>query len=142
MTHPSPDESIIYLAGPYSNDAPRDKYSASPADKRLARFNALTEAAKYLIEQGRVVYSPITMTHPIDIRLNNQPTSQFWVKFDESFMRHCSELCILTLPGWDYSSGVAREIQFFKNLGITANHLDPRTIGITPACPDFAKAFS
>ena len=32
-------------------------------------------------------------------------------------MARCDELIVLTLPGWDKSSGVAGEIEYFKSRG-------------------------
>ena len=91
---------IIYLASPYSNDAPADPSRKASAEKRVARFNAVTEAARCLIEQNQIVYSPLTMTHPIDIRMKRDPGSAFWIAFDKAFMAHCGRLIVLKLPGW------------------------------------------
>lgn len=131
---------IIYLAGPYSNNAPISSGS-STAEKRLARFNAVTEVAKQLIEAEHIVYSPLTMTHPIDLRMANDPGSDYWVAFDEAIMQHCSAIYILKLPGWDQSSGVRREIEFFKEQGIQPVYLSPSEYGISPDIDDFAAAF-
>jgi Domain of unknown function (DUF1937) len=83
-----------------------------------ARFQAATRAAATLVKKGYVVYSPITMTHPMDKLLatsTNTLGSDFWVKFDEAFMSACSSMCVLTLDGWEDSSGIRREIEFFSN---------------------------
>jgi hypothetical protein len=100
--------SIVYLACPYSNPN---------SDVRLARFNAATHVAAKLIERGLIVFSPITMTHPVDLMLAAEGDtlgSEYWVEFDISFMQACSEIRILTLPGWRESRGVQREIAFFE----------------------------
>lgn len=132
---------LIYIAGPYSNDAPANPtHNASP-EKRVARFNAVTELARCLIEKGEVVYSPLTMTHPIDIRMEHDPGSAFWVKFDEEFMSHCGRIIVLKLPGWDASSGVRREIDYFKSRGIEVEWAEPNDYGITVEHSDFAMAF-
>ena len=55
-------ERIIYLAGPYSNDAPANPQGKASAEKRLARFDAVTEVARHLIEQSEIVYSPFPLT--------------------------------------------------------------------------------
>jgi hypothetical protein len=133
---------IIYLAGPYSNDAPRHPKGDASAEKRLARFNAITEAARQLIEQGKIVYSPLTMTHPIAVRMKNDPGSAFWVSFDEAFMVHCRRLIVLKLPGWDASSGIIREIEFFRYRGVAPEWCEPSKIGITKDDPEFEKAFA
>jgi len=132
---------VIYLAGPYSNDAPQNPDAKASPEKRAARFNAVTEAARHLIEAQEIVYSPLTMTHPIDVRMKADPGSQFWVSFDEAFMTHCTRLIVLRLPGWDQSSGVRHEIEFFSKRGIGPEWRDPKDFGISPDLPDFAAAF-
>jgi hypothetical protein len=98
---------VIYLACPYTHP---------DQAVRAARFHAATRAAAALISQGNIVYSPITMTHPIDLVLGGSETlgSEYWVTFDEAFMDFCSELYVLTLDGWDKSPGIAREIEYFQ----------------------------
>jgi Domain of unknown function (DUF1937) len=51
---------LIYLACPYSDPS---------AAVRLQRFEHATKAAAALIQQGHIVFSPITMTHPIDLEI-------------------------------------------------------------------------
>jgi Domain of unknown function (DUF1937) len=133
--------SIAYIAGPYSNDAPANRSRNASAEKRIARFNAVTELARCMIENGELIYSPLTMTHPIDIRMKHDPGSAFWVTFDEAFMVHCDRIIVLKLPGWDESSGVNREIKFFSEMGIEAQYVDPNAYGIDPSHPDFSAAF-
>jgi hypothetical protein len=72
------------------------------------------------------VYSPITMTHPIDLVMAEEGAtmgSDYWCDFDEAFMDVCSEMIILTIPGWDESSGIRREIKFFENAGKPIRYL-------------------
>lgn len=136
------DAKLIYIAGPYSNDAPADRTRNASPEKRVARFNAVTEAARCLIEKQEVVYSPLTMTHPIDIRMKHDPGSAFWVALDETFMGFCGRILVLKLPGWDHSSGVKHEIDFFKARGIEVEWAEPSEFGISSADPDFAAAFA
>lgn len=131
---------MIYIGGPYSNNAPVSDGPASAA-KRLARFNAVTELARQMIEKEKLIYSPLTMTHPIDIRMLHDPGSDFWVDFDEAFMGHCSSMVVLKLPGWEKSSGLKREIKFFEDLGLPVEYIDPRDVGINSNHPDFSEAF-
>jgi hypothetical protein len=135
-------DGIIYLAGPYSNDAPANPDLKATADKRVARFNAITDCARQLIELGNIVYSPLTMTHPIDVRMEHDPGSEFWVKFDEAFMAHCNHIYVLKLPGWDASSGVAREIHYFHQRSIEPVFCDPSDFDISRLNPDFVEAFN
>ena len=110
---------IIYLASPYTHQS---------IEVRNERFRAANRAAAKLIKQGHIVYSPITMTHPIDMLLAEEDGtlgSKFWVDFDEAFMGFCSEIYVLKIAGWDTSSGVKREIEFFNNSGKPVTYLDP-----------------
>jgi hypothetical protein len=100
---------IIYLAGPYTH---------SNKHIKEARYEAITRAAAKLVVKGYIVYSPITMTHPIDVILAHEHAtlgSDYWVSFDEAFMEHCSEMVVLTLSGWEQSSGIKREVKFFTD---------------------------
>jgi nucleoside 2-deoxyribosyltransferase len=102
---------LIYLACPYTH---------ATAEIRLQRFQHATKAAAALIRQGHIVFSPITMTHPIDIEMagsENTLGSDFWVAFDEAFMDRCDVFALLPLEGWQQSSGVKREIEYFESAG-------------------------
>jgi hypothetical protein len=118
--------SIIYLACPYTD---------SDRLLRLWRFEMATAAAATLIKRGYIVFSPITMTHPIDVVLagsDNTLGSDYWVKFDEAFMSMCSEMVILNIDGWDRSSGIKREIEFFRNAGKPVSFMAPSEVEFIP----------
>jgi len=102
---------MIYLAYPYTHP---------DSEIRRRRFEGATSAAATLISGGHIVYSPITMTHPIDIVLagaGNTLGSDYWVRFDEAFMNACSEMVVVDTPGWKESKGIQREIDYFRSHG-------------------------
>ena len=110
---------VIYLACPYTDPDPA---------VRKARFEVATAVAADLIRAGRIVYSPITMTHPIDIVLagaSNTLGSDYWVAFDEAFMEMCSEIIVIRLDGWQKSSGVRREIAYCQERNRLVRYMDP-----------------
>jgi hypothetical protein len=112
---------IVYLACPYTD---------ASADVRGERFHAATKAAAALISRGHIVFSPITMTHPIDVVMAGTAGtlgSEFWVAYDEAFMSFCSELAIVKICGWDKSSGIARERQYFEARSLPIWFVDPDT---------------
>ncbi len=114
---------IVYLACPYTDDS---------SQIREKRFRAATEAAANLIRQGHIVFSPVTMTHSIDIVLAGSESTlgtEFWVRFDEAFMEVCSEMAILRIEGWQESSGILRERKFFESRGRPVWFLDPAPDG-------------
>src|SRR5579872_5662929 len=100
---------IIYVAVPYTD--------LDPA-VRDGRWHLANLAAAHLIKtRETIVYSPITMTDPLDRVLAGSGKtlgSDYWVKFDEAFMTTCSSIAVVTVPGWDKSSGVKREIARFE----------------------------
>jgi hypothetical protein len=98
---------IVYLACPYTDPNPA---------VRLGRYKLATRAAAYIATHGYVVYSPITMTHPMDIimgGMTKKPNSNYWYEFDEAFMEVCTRMIVLMIDGWESSKGVKREIDFF-----------------------------
>lgn len=114
---------IVYLACPYSH---------SSMEVRLARFEASAHAAAHLIHQGMFVYSPITMTHPIDLVMAEEGDtmgSEYWCDFDEAFMRVCSEMIVLTIQGWQDSRGISREMEFFRAAGKPIRYLSTAADG-------------
>jgi hypothetical protein len=118
MIQPTSKRELIYLACPYTH---------SSTEIRLQRFEQATKAAASLIAQGHIVFSPITMTHPIDLKMagkDNTLGSDFWVAFDETFMERCDVFVLLPLDGWRDSNGIKREIEYFRNAGKPLKVLD------------------
>jgi hypothetical protein len=68
------------------------------------------------------------MTHPIDIVLADEGQtlgSEYWVAFDEAFMRLCGSIMVLKIDGWLESNGVNREIKYFEDRGIPVIYIEP-----------------
>lgn len=113
---------VIYVGGPYTH---------ADHSIRRERFDALTKIAADFVKQGHIVYSPITHTHPIDlhfVRDDVHLSSDFWCDFDETFMSVCTEMVIVQLPGWDQSSGVKREREYFERRGLPVTFLDAENL--------------
>lgn len=73
------------------------------------------------------------MTHPIDLLLAKKEQtlgSDYWVKFDEAFMKMCSAIVVLRIDGWRESKGVKREIEYFRKNGKKVEYLEPESVGI------------
>ena len=110
---------ITYLAAPYSHPDP---------DVRRARYESATAAAAALTRRGTIVFSPLTLTHPMDVLLAREGEtlgSDYWVAFDEAFMELCSEIVVLRLDGWEQSKGVNSELEFFRTRGRRITFIDP-----------------
>jgi hypothetical protein len=68
------------------------------------------------------------MTHPIDMVLagaSNTLGSDYWVAFDEAFMKMCSEMVVIRLDGWESSNGIRREIAYFTDHKKPIRYMDP-----------------
>ena len=101
----------IFLACPYSH-----------ADERVVheRFLACNEVAATIVESGNVVFSQVSMSHPINLAFKTIDPSEvgkLWAPVDAHFMESMEELIILDVDGWDRSSGIEREIEFFESRG-------------------------
>lgn len=90
-------------------------YSHANNDIVQQRFDLCTSVATRLTMAGYAVYSQITMSHPMNLIATKLNKKIRWAPIDEAFMAKCDELIVLTLPGWDESSGVASEIEYFKS---------------------------
>ena len=100
---------IYFIACPYSDP-----------DSNVVemRFQECTKIAAELALKGIATYSQITITHPINQYLATQNKKIAWSPIDMEFLNRCDGLIVLTLPGWEKSSGVAAEIQFMKDKGL------------------------
>ena len=101
---------VYFLACPYSHP-----------DQSIveSRFDDCTLAATKISLAGFPVYSQITISHPMNLSLaKNMPGKKIdWAPLDKEFMDKCDEIIILELDGWKESSGVQREIDYFKDRG-------------------------
>ena len=108
------NDTLIYLASPYSHPDPAVK-----AD----RFEAACKAAAWYMDRGFQVFCPIAHSHPIEqIGLGSIRNEDFWLHQDFAILRHCDELVVLCIDGWETSSGVAREIAFAANNNIPVTY--------------------
>ncbi|TQC47628.1 DUF1937 family protein [Rhodococcus sp. WS4] len=101
----------IFLACPYSHADPAVTHE---------RFLAANEVAGHIVESGHAVFSQVSMSHPVNLTFagkDNAKIGALWRPVDPVFMDAMEELIILDLPGWDRSSGIRREIEFFESRG-------------------------
>lgn len=108
---------LIYLACPYSD--------ASPS-VRISRYLMVTEACGIIHKLGFAVFSPITQWHPVNESYKEHDKLRYedLLKMDLRIISHCDEVVVLTIPGWNYSTGVQREIAFAASLNITTTFTD------------------
>ncbi|MFA5457560.1 MAG: DUF1937 family protein [Synergistaceae bacterium] len=106
---------MIYLACPYSHHL---------EGVRKARFRAANIAAAKLMADGHVVYSAISMSHPIAVENDLGLDWDFWRPNDVYFIGICDEMAVLKYPGWDQSEGVESEIRLAKSMGKKIRYLE------------------
>lgn len=108
----------IYLAAPYTNPDPAI---------RQARFEAATRAAGSLMQRRFLVFSPITMGHPISQACAGIPGDfAYWENVCLSYLSDwATALVVLTLHGWRESRGVEREIAVAREWGLPVKYLSP-----------------
>lgn len=110
------DSEIEYLGLPYSDDDPLvEDWRASISDR----------VAADLTKQGRIIFAPISAWHHIAKKYKLPGTFEYWLKLDEEFIKASKKLLIITLPGWQESTGVSEEIKLAKKYSIPIDYIDP-----------------
>ena len=94
----------IFLACPYGNN---------PIEQQM-RFEQVTKSAGRLMEDGHIVYSPITYGHTINKYNKLGNDLEFWIKQNEWIFQVCDCLAVLRLPDWQKSLGIKKEIELAK----------------------------
>lgn len=107
---------IAYLATPYSK-----------FERGLdAAFREACVLTARLIKTGIAVYCPVVQSHFLAIHGNIDPLDQeFWGKFNLPMLRVCRTLIVAHMNGWDQSTGIAQEIEFFEKRARPIFDLDP-----------------
>ena len=110
----------IYLACPYSHPDPL---------VREERFRAANQAAATIMQQGHVVFSPISHSHEIARQCALPKGWDFWAVQDLAFVQWCDEVWVLQIPGIDMSRGIAAEIVLAVALKKPVRYYAPDKIG-------------
>ena len=93
------DPALIYLASPFAHPS---------AEVREARLEAVRYVCGKMIDEGRIVLSPLVYAGELAQRGFHAP--QGWYAWDLQFLARADELLVLQLPGWQESKGVLVEI--------------------------------
>ena len=101
------EPTLVYLASPYAHES---------ETVREARLEAVRYVCGKLIDEGRIVLSPMVYTGELAQRGCHPP--QGWYAFDLQFLARSDELLVLQLPGWEHSKGVLVEIAAAQAKGI------------------------
>jgi hypothetical protein len=97
----------VYLASPYT---------APAYDLMEARYHLTVKATAEIASAKIPVYSPIVSWHEVARQCKLPTDADFWWQQDRALIRHCCELWVLTLPGYERSNGVKMEVAFASAL--------------------------
>ena len=110
---------LAYLATPYSKYPKRTEAACEDAAARAAQ----------LMVAGIDCYSPIAHTHPLAIHGKLDPLDHaIWLPFDETMMAKADVLIVARMEGWEFSRGMAHEIEVFTRAGKAIWDLWPETM--------------
>ena len=98
----------IFLCAPYTHQDPVIV---------TARVKAINAHAALLMNQGHIVFSPISHSHYIAIENNLPTTFEFWQKQNHAMIDWCDTMVILTIPGWSISKGIKDESDYATKTG-------------------------
>lgn len=106
---------LVYLAVPYTH--PRKSVIED-------RFIKVCKMAGKLMNDGYIVYSPITHCHPIAMVCKLPTDWKFWKNIDETFLKLSHKMYILMLDGWQDSTGIKNEVEIANDLGIEIEYIE------------------
>ena len=96
----------VYLAIPYSRYEERS-------------FMLANEISAEFLKQGHIVFSPISMSHPISVHGNLKGDWDTWKRVDFEFIKWCDEVVVINFDeeAVANSTGVQGELEFATELG-------------------------
>ena len=89
-------------------------------------FKVANYIAAKLMNEGNIVFSPISHSHHIAAQNELESGWDYWKKFDESFIGWCDIVAIVMLIGWERSKGVNGEIDIADSFGKPITYIDPK----------------
>jgi hypothetical protein len=105
---------LTYIAAPYSHE---------DVAVQESRFQLVTKLAAQLVAEGRMVFSPITHSHPI-AQVGNLPGDyDYWGRWNKRMLLSCDRLLVLMIPGWHNSKGVLAEIEIMQTAGKPVDYI-------------------
>jgi hypothetical protein len=116
------NETLIYLASPYSSPDPT---------VLTQRFLQICAIAGDILAAGHLLYAPIAHSHPIafysQIRGQQDTSWATWQRLDELMITKCDEVWVVMLDGWRASVGIAAELSVARDRTMPIRYYDPVT---------------
>ena len=82
------------------------------------RNHVVSKVAGRLMDEGHIVFSPITHSRVIASKHNvDQLDHDYWLYQDRWFVKHCTRVYVLAIWGWKKSKGVAEEMRWAETFG-------------------------
>lgn len=107
---------FAYMASPFSHP---------DESVRHARYLAACKAAAAMMLRGEVIFAPIPHSYAVEQHFDEIKDGEWWMAQDLPILKCASKLIVLTLDGWKESYGVAREIEFARDIGIPIEYVSP-----------------
>lgn len=106
----------IYVGSPYTADT----------DQQMEeRFLEVVKHMGVIMNCGVRAFSPIAHCHPIAVTHGLPRGWDFWKLYAEFYIAGHEHFGILKMPGWQYSAGIAAEIEIALDLDRVPIIIDP-----------------
>jgi hypothetical protein len=102
----------IYLAIPYTG-------------MEQLSFETANRIAGRLMQEGHIVFSPISHSHPIAQACDLPKHWDYWRDADTAFLSWCDEVRVVAIEGWSQSKGVKAELEIAVCLGKPIGFINP-----------------
>ena len=94
-------------------------YTHTDKDVIKHRYETACKYSAKLLREGHIALSPIVTGHAILTVAELPNTFEFWKNYCFETLKLCEELHVLQLDGWHVSKGIAEELEFAGENGIT-----------------------
>lgn len=102
---------FAYVLSPYT--APTEEEMNFRAHLTACAVAELMMKPQY---EGYVFFSPVVLYHQVALREPKLPRDVgFWWNINLQYMRLASHAFVLTMPGYDKSNGIKKELHWFTN---------------------------
>lgn len=115
---------LSYLGTPYTYKGDNKNPEFIEKVKKF-RFEAVTKASGWLMNEfGWNVFSPITHSHPMhQLCADIRGDWAFWEQVDLQYIGLSVRMIILTISGWEKSTGLTAETDYARKIGLPIFYL-------------------